>query len=197
MELNLKVITGVMTSGKSARLIEEIDKVVNTTDDVYLILKPVRDTRDGAKVKTRKHGRTYPAVLVDHHNTQLYDLVRLGIENYSVVFLDEMQFFEPDFIEELIQECSYNDIKVIASGLSKTFKGDYFPTSKILLDRTDDVEFLVGRCYSCGSHTADMDVLMDKDGGIILDGDIVNPEGSHTGQYYESICSECFGKVIK
>jgi thymidine kinase len=184
----IKIITGVMTSGKSERLIEEIDKC----EGDYLILKPSLDTRDGAFVKTRAHDRTYPAVLVDEGNEQLFDLIFYGLDDYQTVFLDEAQFFGEKFINELIHWCDVYDINIIASGLTRDFKGNFFPAMRTLWTKVEkeNVVILFGECYNCGSDEASVVVLMDKDSNILTTGETVQIEGT-TNNHYENLCEKC------
>jgi thymidine kinase len=190
----IKIITGVMTSGKSERLIEEINKC----EGDYLILKPSLDTRDGAFVKTRAHDRTYPAVLVDEGNEQLVELVINGLEYYDTVFLDETQFFGEEFIKELISWCDTYNINIIASGITRDFKGHLFPAMRTLwtkVEKPSDVTQLYGKCYKCDLDEATKDVLMDKDNNILTEGETVQIEGE-TENHYETLCLDCYDLMV-
>jgi thymidine kinase len=187
----IKLITGVMNSGKSKRLIKMIDEAEGNV----LILKPSLDTRDGAQVKSRATKRTYPAILVDETNLQLLDLIFLGMEKYQTVFLDEVQFFSEEFIEALLLKCWLFDIKIVASGLMRDFKGLPFPSTTSLWKRTklEDMIVLHGSCYFCNDWSV-FDVLMDEDNNVLTEGDTVQIEGE-TENHYESLCHPCYYSV--
>jgi thymidine kinase len=190
----IRIITGVMTSGKSERLIEEIDKC----EGDYLILKPSLDTRDGAFVKTRAHDRTYPAVLVDEGNEQLVELVFKSLDKYETVFIDETQFFSEKFIDKLMRHCWILDINIIASGLTRDFKGNMFPAMRTLwtkVEKPSDVTQLYGKCYKCDLDEATKDVLMDKDNNILTEGETVQIEGE-TENHYETLCLDCYDSMV-
>jgi thymidine kinase len=187
----IKIITGVMGSGKTERLIEEIEKC----DQSYLVLKPSTDTRNGAFVKTRAHNRTHPAVLIDESNPQVLDLLFTGMNHYDFVFIDEVQFFSKPFIEKLVFECFWSRTRIVASGLTKDFKGEAFPSMRTLWSKTKDVEILKGHCFHCGNDKAMIDVMMDKFDTILTEGESVQIEGE-TKNHYETLCPPCH-EVLK
>lgn len=188
----IKFITGTMNSGKSARLFEEIENCYEN----YLILKPSLDTRDGAKVKTRKHDRTHVAVLVDEDNSQIVDLVFSGLDVYGTVFIDEVQFFSEKFIVELIDVCQILNIDIIASGLTRDFKGNVFPASRVIVENVtrENYTFLFGECFSCGGQSAAFDVLMNDLNQILTEGESVQIDGE-TKDHYESLCQVCYERI--
>jgi thymidine kinase len=186
--MSIRLVTGVMTSGKSERLIEEIDKC----EGDYLILKPSQDTRDGAFVKTRAHDRTHQGIVIDEGNKLLVDLLMVGVEYYGTVFIDEVQFFSEEFVKNLIEECEFYGVNIIVSGLTRNFKGEFFPSMKLLWTRVErqNTEILFGECYNCESDDASVVVLMDKDNNILTTGETVQIEGT-TKNHYENLCEKC------
>jgi thymidine kinase len=185
----IKLITGVMTSGKSEKLIEEIEQCEGT----YLILKPSLDTRDGAYVVTRAHDTTYPAELVDESDVESVDTLFNGLPEYDNVFIDETQFFTQKFIDQLIYECNRHYINLTVSGLSRDFKGNQFPAMRSIWAKVErgNTTILFGKCYHCGNQDATVDVLMDENNNILTEGETVQIEGE-TSNHYESLCQECY-----
>ena len=184
----VKFISGVMRSGKSAQLMDEIGWEYNNG---CLILKPSQDTRDGDKVVSRKYKHTYPAVLVDESNIQIVDLIHHGLGQFGTVFIDEVQFFSKSFIHEIRMVCFNEEINLTCSGLLKDFKGDYFESSEYLMEIADDFIFHKGECYTCGDMTAIHNALIDDKDDLITDGDSVLIEDVENHSHYETLCPEC------
>jgi thymidine kinase len=182
----IEFITGVMGSGKSAELLERIEKFKGR----YLVIKPTQDTRDGAFVKSR-NGKQHPAILVDDSNEMLRGLILEAVEKYDAVFVDEVQFFSWEFISKLSDFCETYNTRLICSGLTYDFKGNYFPSSGFLDHYADGYEFYHSeKCYHCDDN-GDVDVLMDADDNILFVGESVQPEGK-TDNHYETLCSMCY-----
>lgn len=189
---SIEFITGVMNSGKSYDLIERIEEAEERGLS-YLILKPSIDTRDGAFVKSRKTDTTYPAVVVDE--TELYSIAKIihVAREYEVIFIDEVQFFSEEFIENLVILTFLNGVAIVASGLTRDFKGDIFPASKYLsVYSTEPIEFREAVCHCCGKENATVDVRMDAKDKIVTKGDSVSVEGSDNSYHYETVCIKCF-----
>lgn len=187
-------ISGVMNSGKSARLIEEIDRRQKYP---HIILKPAQDTRDGEYVKTRKHIRKHRGILVDDSNYMLRQVIFGSIQYYDTVFIDEVQFFSKDFIELLLWHCKQWNTDIIASGLRKNFKGEFFPASALLLAASHKQEFHEGECFACSSKDGQVVVMMDALNNLILEGDTVQTEETLKKNHYETLCYNCYEKFLK
>lgn len=191
---SIEFITGVMNSGKSFTLIERIDEAVDRDLNI-LILKPSVDTRDGAYVKSRKTDRTYPATLVD--DTDIYQTLPIldQVGKCDVLFLDEVQFFSADFIHGLILHTFLNGVAIVASGLTKDFKGEIFPSSLYLNTyATMPIEFKKSKCAICGKPKASIDVRMDSEDKLVTEGDSVSIQGTDVSYHYETVCPSCFKK---
>lgn len=188
-------ISGVMNSGKSARLIEEIDKA-QKSNQPYLILKPAQDTRDGEFVRTRKHIRKHQGVLVSNSNYMLHNVLFQSLRFYDIVFLDEVQFFSAGFIESLMWHCKQWNVKIVASGLRKNFKGEFFPASKVLLAASHAREYHEGECFNCGSKEGRVVVMMNADNNkLILKGESVQCDTGNN--HYETLCQSCYNTFLK
>lgn len=188
----MKFITGTMKSGKSERLIEEIEKE-HLGKFSTLIIKPISDTRDGAFVKTRAHERKYPALLIDENDRQMVELLLKGVESYCAIFIDESQFFSREFIEKLSDYCETYCTDLIASGLLYDFKGEHFPSSVYLYSHSDKCTMHYGDCDYCGDKGVNKDILVDsKTNRIIGAGNNVKPEGTDQTTEYKTICKKCY-----
>lgn len=192
----IRLITGVMASGKSEELIRQIE----ACESKYLILKPSIDSRNGSYVKTRAHKRIHSAVVVDESNPQLLELLWSGLSLYDNVFIDEVQFFSADFIERFLLHCLAMKKPVLVSGLIKDFKMNYFPSTRIVLKYSDTkAMYRMGLCYGCGEGTATVDVLMDGNDDLVTDGNSVQIEQDfvESEQHYESLCTDCYDDLVE
>lgn len=188
----IKFYTGVMKSGKSLLLIEEIEKCKKN----YLIIKPSVDTRDGAFVATRAHERKHSAVLIDETSEPIVNMFFNSILHYDVIFIDEVQFFSKEFIDNLLFHAQMLNIDIIASGLLKDFRLDYFPASQMIMKYKPHASYLMGVCYHCNETLASIDILMDADDNIITEGDSIQVEGENDDRHYESLCVDCFDDMV-
>jgi thymidine kinase len=183
-------ITGSMRSGKSAALIEILDEINSSRT---LILKPSKEVRDGSTVKTRKPGyNSYNAISVDESNEQIGILLGYAVPYYKHIIIDEVQFMSPEFVELLMEDCYHNGVELIVAGLLKDFKGNYFPASKLLFDNAEVVKVYSSECYKCGDKDGSIDVLMNGDDEVILEGESVQVEGQTDHNHYETLCTLCF-----
>lgn len=188
--MELTFITGTMKSGKSLELIQRIE--ANHMDDSLLIIKPMQDTRDGAMVRSRASDTTFPAVLIDDTNHQAVNLILNAVPMYDIIAIDEVQFFNVEFIDALIEECLEHNTNIVASGLLADFKREGFQSSMLLMSEADEVIDLLGTCEEC-DHKCECvtDIMVEETtGNVIREGSNVAPEGA--GDYkYRSLCHQC------
>lgn len=187
----LEAILGLMKGGKSAQLIDEIEEVLGNSAYPTLILKPSIDTRDGAFVKSRAREHKYPAVIIDESNLQTVQLVLFGIQHYGHVFIDEVQFFSEDFIKKVSDQCYTHGAHLTVSGLLYDFKGQEFPSSKMVVLEADVVHYLKSNCDLCGVP-ASRDVRLEG-GKLATEGSSIGVEGDVE---YLSVCRGCY-KCLK
>lgn len=193
----IEFFTGVMKSGKSEKLIEEIEKKLGSNNNV-LIIKPSSDTRDGAFIKTRAHERKYPALLIDEKDSQMLELLFNSVSHYDTIFIDEVQFFSYGFIIKLSDYCYTHSTKMVASGLLKDFKGNYFPSSLYLLEYADKLHHCKGRCDFCNGDNEPRDILVDaKNMRVIGAGNSLKVEGTDKTTEYKTVCKTCYELLPK
>ena len=133
---------GVMSSGKSAALLQVVHNY-NEKGFKCLLLKPALDTKGGHKVVSRIGIER----LVDFSilkNTNIYSLIEKE-KPYAVV-IDEVQFLQPEQIEQLYKITKILNIPVLAYGLRSDFQMKGFPGSTRLLELADNVEELRTIC---------------------------------------------------
>ena len=150
----LTVITGPMFSGKTSRLISLIDSNI-IADMGTLIFKPSNDTRYDATNMIKTHsGRYSPAMAVDKNKPMdiLSCLLNYETEQFNVntVAIDEVQFFKPDVICQLVNHLLFIEKRhVIVAGLSNDFEGKPFGAMPNLLSMADEIISLKAVCAKC------------------------------------------------
>ena len=177
---------GVMSSGKSTALLQVVHNYVEKGFKC-LLLKPSLDTKGGHKVVSRI-GIERP---VDHSilkDTDIYTLIEKE-KPYAVV-VDEVQFLQPNQIEQLYKITKILNIPVLAYGLRSDFQMKGFPGSTRLLEIADEVEELRTIC-DCGKKaTQNMRLL---NGVPVFEGE-QNIIDDKTDISYKSVCGECYLK---
>lgn len=178
---------GSMDASKSAQLIMDWYGYNKHGKDT-LVFKPLKDTRDD-KITSRALNTKIPVDLLvaDDDKDRMYKMV---IENMPrMVFVDEVQFFTKEQIEELGRIVDVIGVSVQAYGLMTTFKGDLFEGSKRLVELSDVVERIRSECTRCTNegvmNARFVDGVFQKDGETILIG---------AEESYVVLCRKCFQK---
>jgi thymidine kinase len=137
----ITLVTGPMFSGKSSILLNEIDKAT-IAKIPCCIVKPKTDTR-----KFFTH--TQRAGSCDIYNVE--DLNDVPIQNYSIICIDEGQFFN-----SLIQsiEWANSGKRVFIAVLNGDRHQKEWQVTREILPLVDDIIFLKAVCSKCGSYEA-------------------------------------------
>ena len=143
------VITGPMYSGKTTRLIQEIEKY-EIADKTYIVFKPSIDMRYGVSNISNHKGLKVKA----HPIKRSKDMLNfLSEKKYNLIAVDEAQFFDEDIIE-IVQNLADEGYTVILSCLDMDFKRQPFNISSKLLSIADSVIKNKAVCERCGSFDA-------------------------------------------
>jgi len=174
----LKVITGVMKSGKTKALIDSYNK----SKDV-LAIKPSIDTR--TKDITSRDGSSIPCKNWDWNFKQFY-----FSKNVKKVLVDEFFLFDPSSLASLVNYCLIKNIEIEIYGLLKDYNDKYFPTSEMILSfaksandcKLINLEYL---CEICDNAQATHHVLTEEPitGNIKIGFDTFKP-----------VCKKCWKK---
>lgn len=140
----LEVITGPMFSGKSTELIQRIEKCDIAQED-YKTFKPIIDDRYVKDKIVTHSGIEISAIPLEDSE----DILEEVYEELDVVAIDEMQFWGKGLID-VINRLLQKHIRVIVSGLDKSFRGEPFEISAEILAMAEYVEKLSGVCAVCG-----------------------------------------------
>lgn len=188
------VFVGPMFSGKSGRLITQVNSAVRANKSV-LAIKPMVDTRDEAEIVTRLHDpvngestkRSYGNVhLVDE--SEPGELQILFSEQQPDVFVvDEVQFFDKWFVDFVRALQSDESVDIYLAGLDLDAWGESFGYTHDLLALANTVEKMTADCFvSDCSRKANRTQLTDPS---IAEGSPIAVGGKET---YEARCSNCW-----
>jgi thymidine kinase len=143
---SLEVICGPMFSGKSEELIRRLRRAQIAQQRV-IVFKHAIDDRYNATCVTSHNGATIDAHATHDHATIL-DIVQK--EDYAVVGIDEIQFYESSIIATVCALLKHK-VRVIVAGLDLDHRGIPFGPTPILLALADSVSKLCAICTLCGS----------------------------------------------
>lgn len=184
----LTINTGPMFSGKSTLLIAQGEKHIKAGQRVIYI-KPEMDNRYSENEIVTHSGIKVNAVCVSKDNRLLDGII---FNNYDVILIDEIQFFNKNICNEIWGLLS-KGIKVYVSGLDLTYLGDGFETMFELLAMADKVNKLKGICINCGDEsvitgkkTFMIDLLSKSDDVVDVGAD----------DKYIPLCRKCWFKFI-
>ena len=183
---------GPMNSGKSRQLISVFYNYKERGMQTY-IMKPSIDTKGDDKIVPRNS----ETMMVDHLITKednLFELIKNQNKKISCILIDEAQFLEEHYVDELTDVVDYLNIPVICYGLLKDFTSHLFVGSKRLVETANSIEEIKTVC-SCGNKATEViryvnGIATDKGKQIVIDG--ANEEIT-----YDSLCRFCKKKILK
>lgn len=182
----LEVITGPMFSGKTEELLRRISREEIAGRKV-IIFKPRIDTRySESKVKSHNGAEKYCFVVDDSY--KIHELLTNSFEDVDVVGIDEAQFFDSVLVDVVVT-ASYNNKKVIISGLDKDFSLENFGSIPRLMVLADRVDKLTAVCNKCGSDDASFTQRLVGGKPANFDGPTILVGGTES---YEARCRDCF-----
>lgn len=179
-----KLFHGTMNASKSAQILMQTFNF-ERQGKTFLIFKPAIDTRDENFVKSRALQETRQAWLI-HRNElgTMYNFTKEFKPNF--VFVDEIQFFTKEQVEELAKISLELNITVFAYGLLIAYNGELFEGSKRAIECGFTLHELKMQCDFCNEKSTHH--LLYIDNKIVTKGEPV-----HVGdQEYKSTCYECY-----
>lgn len=146
----LTVIAGPMFSGKTSKLLAMIS-VFSRMGDQVVVVKPKLDNRYSSQGEIHSHDhRQAPAVLFNGE-TVTEMLTSITETHPKRVIFDEVQFFDPQKIKEVILHLKKTGVHVVASGLLYDFRRHPFGATSELIGLADESCELLAVCQKCGS----------------------------------------------
>ena len=187
----LTVVCGPMFSGKTEELLRRVRRAFHADLGVQ-IFSPSTDTR--------REGR-----LISHAGTDLQDLkVPFQVTvvdpaepfaarvrpNVTFVALDEVQFFAPVVVDEVLHLLYERDVSVFASGLDRDFRGQPFGLIPTLLAHADEVLKLTAICAACKADAGTMTHRLAT---------VTSQEQVYVGDRlaYAPLCRSCWALVAR
>lgn len=186
---------GGMGSSKSADLIMT-NYNLSTTGINTLVIKPERDTRsNGAKV-TSRIGLEVKAEGVPNFFTVDYIINREKVP--QVLFIDEIQFFDVQTIDNLVILADKYNIQIFCYGLMRDFKEKLFSASQRLVEVGAKLVEVKSTCQHTGCMNSATHTLAKFDDGTIIPKD--SPQflidlGKKID--YISLCRQCYNREHK
>lgn len=160
---------GCMNSGKSLELIKIAHNYQENGIET-LILKPVVDSKLKNKVSSRT-GLSMDAIEIKEDDPS--DVLRVLEEsNAKIILIEECNFFTPEVIDAIIDYgYDHNLDTIMFFGIKVDFRGNLFPGSKRVIERSDKIEESTSVCW-CGKKARQngrvVNGKLTKDGPTIL-----------------------------
>ena len=191
----LVFFTGTMDCGKST-LALQMDHNHAARGRRGLVI--TQHDRAGEAVVSSRLGLSRAAVEV-HESMDLWDLAisaRIDMGGLDYVIADEVQFYQPEQIDQLARVVDELDVEVFAFGITADFKASLFPGSRRLFELADRVQLLqVEALCWCGrraTHNARVvDGVMVVEGEQVVVGDTTAPADASVVEY-EVLCRRHF-----
>lgn len=183
------LIVGTMNASKSAQLLMKAYNLERQGKKI-LVFKPEIDTRDGEYVISRALPSKRKAIVIPKKAKG--KMINEVLNNRpNVIFVDELQFFTVEQIEELAEISLNFDVDIYAYGLLIAYNGRMFEATKRAIECGFRLVVIDMQCENCRNDATHH--LLYINGEVITDGD-----GIHVGdQEYKSVCYECYRKAIK
>lgn len=180
---------GAMNSGKSTNLMQVAYNYEERGMRV-LILKPRTDTKGGDLVVSRL-GVDRKVDLCISSDQNIYAEVLKWVKakgKVDCILVDEVQFFNKDQIDNLLEIAVKLSIPTICYGLRTDFLMEGFEGSKRLLLLAHSIEELKTIC-TCGKKA----ILNGRkiNGEFVFEGEQVAIDGEHEVEY-QSLCPKCY-----
>lgn len=171
---SIEAIAGPMFSGKTEELLRRM-KRYRIAKIPTLLVKPARDTRTDAVVKSR--GGSIADATIIRASEELLAIAK----EFKVVGVDEVQFMDKDF-PRVARQLARQGKHLICAFLDLDFRGEPFEVSRDLIILCSPVDKLVAVCMRCGRMNATMSQRLTDCKEVIMVGD----------SEYEARCMSCF-----
>jgi thymidine kinase len=171
----IEIITGPMFSGKTEELLHRIRRAMLANQKVELF-KPSIDTRH-SRTKIVSHDKNALTSVPVDHSSEIFK----KSANYSIIGIDEAQFFDPELIH-VCNQLANEGKRLIVAGLDMDFKGIPFGPMPELLTIAEYITKLSAICMECGSPAHYSHRLIKEDQQILLG----------EKDKYIPLCRKCF-----
>lgn len=198
----LKYIFGTMSAGKSLKLLSfahnlEEEKIP------FLILKSEIDTRDGENtISSRAIPGGKPCIAVSKSDNILEIVTKNSdINILKYILVDEVQFLEPEQIEQFAYIVDKFKINIYCYGLKTDFKTKLFPASQRLFEIADSFEQITSYCLYNNSVSDTMfNARINSSGEFVVNGKQIEVGGDDRyravsrQEYFEKVGNKFYEK---
>lgn len=169
----------VMAAGKTTHLLQARHNYIQNGFNVVALTSSIDDRFGTGKITSRIGLEVeVPAV---KPTDSIFDFID---DSTEILIIDEIQFFTPNHIEELVRLVDERGIVVMCYGLKVNAYGRLFnETICNLLAKADQIKEIKQICW-CGAK-ATMILKHDDNGNVIKSGDIIDVGGESK---YTSVC---------
>ena len=171
---------GAMGSSKTANAIM-VQYNYQERGQNALMLKPMLDNRDGARVVGSRSGLTAPCYFVEELDT-------IDLSSVDCIIVDEAQFLKKEQVQRLVDIVDDRNIPVICYGLRADFQGNLFEGSHWLMAWADTIEEIKTVCW-CGRKATTNARLMN--GKVVKSGAQIVLGGNES---YVALCRKHWAK---
>lgn len=162
----IEVICGSMFSGKSEELIRRVRRAQFARQNI-VVFKPSIDNRYSDENVCSHNGNQIIAISISNS----IDIFKHVTFETDLVAIDEIQFFDENIVEVVVQLAN-KGYRVVVAGLDLDFRGVPFGSVPSLMAMAESVTKLQAVCHVCGSPAWCSQRLVDGkpapyDGSII------------------------------
>lgn len=193
-----KLYTGLMGSGKSEYLLEDIKQYsFEYGKENYLVLSSLKGFREEGLI-TSRNGNRHRAIGINNFEDIITLLEMSRNSEVKQIFLDEVQFLQDiQNVSKVIQYLFLKGINITISGLEINCYNKSFPIVGELACFADRVIRLSTTCNLCNSLEAKRIVrYIDKKLDIDYDSEVLLVDTANKNIDYYSICRTCYLKEI-
>ena len=185
---SLEIICGSMFSGKSEELIRRLRRAKIAKQNV-VVFKPAIDNRYNTTSVTSHNGTKIDAYATSS-SSAILEIIKK--EDYSVVGIDEIQFYTHDIIA-IIGALLEQQLRIIVAGLDLDFRGAPFGPTPTLLALADSVSKLRAICTACGND-AHFSQRLSLNNNPVDQSDIAQKDLIMVGstEAYVARCRDCY-----
>lgn len=191
--MSIECFFGTMSAGKSTKLLQDRYNYTKKNKEVWVI-KPTIDRTDEPKIVS-KIGLECPAEIMEEINWK--DII-LRREFYSsAILIDEIQFFKPKDIDNLVKLSDTYSRNIRCYGLLTDCNERLFPASKRLIEVGAKINILDCPCQMIGcDNTATHHLRYHRMGYVIRDGKSVAVDDGKD-IFYKSVCRQCYNREMQ
>lgn len=162
----LEAITGCMFSGKTEELIRRLRRAEIAKQNV-ITFKPRIDTRTPMSI-IKSHGGVSTVSTFADSPAELRDIAMKS--SAKVVGIDEVQFFDPSTIVDVVEELVGSGKRVIVSGLDLDYRGQPFEGVADLVAKAEFTKKMAAVCTVCGARATRSQRLTNSGDRVLVGG---------------------------